>query len=247
MSVPVITPVITSLPNDGIGIPWSYNLVATNTPTSWAVSGLRNGLSVDTSTGLISGTPTAAGHLNCRAVATNGSGDSAPMDFVIIIPGTGAYDGPGVLVDVELSDMSVRTGIVLAAGKDQAAPILYGVTGNTIQLAVGFVRNGALVPCSIASLDLRLKEFEPDPRLLITTGDFDPIDTVNGPRYLMQVDLTSSMLLNVESNYEDDNETAYDALARITANFLVADIPSGDVGPKERSSQLFGVRLSRNL
>ena len=69
-------PVITSGTTAGgtVGIAFSYQITATNSPTSYGATGLPGGLSVNTSSGLISGTPTAAGTSTVTLSATNGSG-----------------------------------------------------------------------------------------------------------------------------------------------------------------------------
>jgi hypothetical protein len=69
-------PVITSstAANGTVGSAFSYQITATNTPTSFGATGLPAGLSVNTGTGMISGTPTAAGTSTVTLSATNGSG-----------------------------------------------------------------------------------------------------------------------------------------------------------------------------
>ena len=69
---PVITSATTA--NGTAGIAFSYQIVATSSPTSYGATGLPSGLSVNTSSGLISGTPTAAGTSTVTLSATNGSG-----------------------------------------------------------------------------------------------------------------------------------------------------------------------------
>jgi uncharacterized repeat protein (TIGR03803 family) len=69
-----------------IGSPFSYQIQATNSPTSYAASGLPPGLSVNTSTGLISGTPTTLGTYPVTISATNGGGTgSATLTINVIV------------------------------------------------------------------------------------------------------------------------------------------------------------------
>lgn len=70
------SPVITSAPTASgtQGVSFSYQISATNSPTSYAASGLPSGLTLDTGTGLISGTPAAAGNSTVTLSATNGAG-----------------------------------------------------------------------------------------------------------------------------------------------------------------------------
>ena len=56
---PVITSKATA--SGTVGIAFSYQITATNTPTSYSATGLPTGLTINSRTGLISGTPTAAG------------------------------------------------------------------------------------------------------------------------------------------------------------------------------------------
>ncbi len=70
------TPVITSAANatGTAGSPFSYQITATNNPTSFNATGLPPGLRVNTTSGLISGTPTTAGTSKIALSATNANG-----------------------------------------------------------------------------------------------------------------------------------------------------------------------------
>ena len=71
-AAPVITSARTA--SGTVGSAFSYQITATNTPTSYGATGLPAGLSVNSGTGLISGTPTAAGTSTVTLSATNGGG-----------------------------------------------------------------------------------------------------------------------------------------------------------------------------
>jgi hypothetical protein len=60
--------------NGTVGSAFSYQITATNSSTGYGATGLPTGLSVNTDTGLISGTPTAAGISTVALSATNGGG-----------------------------------------------------------------------------------------------------------------------------------------------------------------------------
>src|SRR5439155_1405260 len=83
---PVIQPPFTA--TGQVGVAFSYQITATNSPTSFNVTGLLPaGLSVNTSTGLISGTPTTAGTYSVTISATNAGGTgSATLTLTINNP-----------------------------------------------------------------------------------------------------------------------------------------------------------------
>ena len=60
--------------NGTVNTPFSYQVTAYNSPTSYRASGLPPGLSLNTTTGAISGTPTATGTSTATLSATNASG-----------------------------------------------------------------------------------------------------------------------------------------------------------------------------
>jgi hypothetical protein len=95
---------------------FTYTITATNSPTSYAASGLPIGLSVNTSTGVISGTANLAGTFNLTISAANasGSGPSVTLVLTVTAPPAGGGGGGGtpfpVAITGQPSSLSVAAG-----------------------------------------------------------------------------------------------------------------------------------------
>jgi hypothetical protein len=85
---PTITSPLTA--SGTVGAAFSYQIAASNNPTSFNATGLPAGLSVNTGTGLISGTPTASGSFSVALSATNSAGTGTATLALTIAPASGA-------------------------------------------------------------------------------------------------------------------------------------------------------------
>jgi len=88
LTVNPAAPVVTAgSPTGTYNTSFTYNIVASNSPTSYALSSgsFPPGLTLNTSTGEISGTPTSAGSFIANVTASNAGGTSAPaaLNFTI--------------------------------------------------------------------------------------------------------------------------------------------------------------------
>ena len=72
--MPTITSALTA--NGPVGVPFNYQITATNSPTSYTALGLPAGLAINGSSGLISGTPTTIGSIDVLIRAITAGGDA---------------------------------------------------------------------------------------------------------------------------------------------------------------------------
>jgi len=85
--VPVISSATTT--NGTVGVAFSYSITASGSPTSYGATGLPAGLSVNSSTGVISGTPNSAGTSLVNLTASNAGGAGTATLVLTINPGSG--------------------------------------------------------------------------------------------------------------------------------------------------------------
>ena len=88
VTVPNPVPVISSAATASgtVGQAFNYQIVASNSPTSYAVTGtLPANVTLNTANGLISGTPGNSGSFNVSVTASNSGGPSTPQSLTILI------------------------------------------------------------------------------------------------------------------------------------------------------------------
>lgn len=128
---PVISAAATAAGNTGAA--FSFSLSASNSPTSYAASDLPPGLSVNTASGLISGTPTTAGVFSVPFSATN-AGGSSNAQLTITIAGV-AVPAPPVFS----SSAAVRGVVGVPFSHTLTAsgsPFAFGATGLPAGLSI---------------------------------------------------------------------------------------------------------------
>jgi fibronectin type 3 domain-containing protein len=96
-----------------VGAAFSYQIVASGSPTSYNATGLPAGLSVNTSTGAITGTPTSAGTSTISLSAVNGNGTGTAT------------------LTLTVSSLAAPTGLSATGGNTTVALTWSTVTGAT--------------------------------------------------------------------------------------------------------------------
>ena len=81
---PVITSAATAAGRQGIAL--SYKIAATNFPRTFSATGLPSGLTLNATSGVISGTPSAAGNTTATLTATNGAGGGTKSLVFAVFP-----------------------------------------------------------------------------------------------------------------------------------------------------------------
>ena len=122
-SAPVAqVPVITSAgsANGTVGTPFTYTITASNNATFFGATGLPAGLSVNTTTGLISGSPATAGTSQATITATNSGGVGNTTLSFTIARGTPLITTPpvasAITVGQSLSNSNLSGGNASVAG-----------------------------------------------------------------------------------------------------------------------------------
>ena len=155
LAIPVVNSAAQASGNSGT--PFSFTVTATQSPTSFAASGLPPGLSINSSTGLISGTPTGVGTYNVTVTVSNSSGYSTSNLTIAIGPSSGTSYAPSPSSSSDrLLNLSCRADLsgssVLIAGF-----VISGTGQKTLLLrAVGPGLSAFGVPGVMAAPELQL-------------------------------------------------------------------------------------------
>lgn len=138
-----------------VGVSYSYQIVASDSPDSYAIAGtLPTGVSLDSTTGIISGTPTTAGSYSTTIMATNAAGTSDAVAFDLTIEkGIQSADLPDLNLDLGGSN------VALPATTDEGIEINYSSSNSSVAsisgniLSVGTVGSATITAVNTGDLN----------------------------------------------------------------------------------------------
>jgi hypothetical protein len=136
-------PVISSAAsaNAAVGAAFSYQIVASNSPTSYSATGLPRGLMINASNGMISGVPVAAGNSTVVLTARNSAG-SATKSIGLKI----------ALTPLTISDFTLPSGDRALPYAGHTFTAIGGVGGNSWSVIDGFLPLGMTLNASTGKL-----------------------------------------------------------------------------------------------
>ncbi len=140
---PAITSPLTA--TGKVGIPFTYTITAVNNPTSFGAINLPGGLSVVTSTGVISGTPATAGNSLVALSATSATGNdnqilalnisanASPVIATFAPQSASSFAGAAVAISLNATDSDTTTLQYTVDFGDKTTPATASFTQNTAQ------------------------------------------------------------------------------------------------------------------
>lgn len=131
-------------PSGSVGSTYGFQFTASgSTPLSWTVSSgaLPAGLNINSSSGLISGTPTGAETANFQVTASNSAGSSSPLSSSIVIL---APSGPPSITNTAPTAAAVNTAYSFQFTATGAIPITYSISAGAPPTGITITPTGLL-------------------------------------------------------------------------------------------------------
>jgi hypothetical protein len=254
MAAPIINP-NTSVLGFSSGQFVAYQCATTDGQTgTWSCANLPAGLSINSSTGLISGMPTTPGVYNTTIKITNANGTAT-------LPVTFGIDDAGFVTDVGIE---VNIDLISGAVSFPTSPDgkLHGKSGDYLPLLIGLQKSDVLLDLPVTGISFGLKEFESDARLILSDGAFTKLGSYERTRWRTLVYLDPDKLAGALSDYEasavvggsaattttDDSQmvTSFAAPCELQIELQQTD-PNLTPAIIQRSTQIFTMVLERAI
>lgn len=145
-AVPIPAVIITPSVNNAVkGNPYSAKLEAAgDTPITWTASGLPAGLTLNSSTGEISGTLTTAGTFTFSATATNAAGSDRRTFTLKVTETAGKVTIPSITTDENLGSYTAGDSVSITLTASGTTPITWTHSGGTLPAGLSLADTGVI-------------------------------------------------------------------------------------------------------
>lgn len=185
---------------------WSafgFTPLCANAPTSWSATTLPPGLSINTSTGLVSGVPTVPGVYPFYVSAFNGDGSSVAK-YVIAVSAGAPTNSPWLDVSFDVVSRQVTLSIGIAPGQasaiassaapsDVPAPLATVKLADDLMLNVTLVKNGTVLDLTATDVAFSVKDSDQN-RALASRDGWAKLGSGSGTSYLIHTLLAGNAI-----------------------------------------------------
>ena len=225
--------------------------IGSDAATSWSVRGtLPTGITLNTSTGAISGTPDRESEGSLwvvQLIATNASGSSTPVRIIFGVE-YAVVEPDGALHAV----IDLDTNAICFRGQDQETPdhrqIVHVCAGDAFPLTVTYARRKTVIDLPVTEIRVTVREEDTESGIsIVPSGDEVPVKEGDGDtaRYTIWLTLTDAMISNLIQDREKPQGSAVNLLAQIQTKHLV-DMGEEEPRPATRSSLSFWLVAHRD-
>lgn len=227
--------------------------VFSDSTCTWSATNLPSGLSINSSTALISGSVATPGTYVIGVRGTNATGAmAAPVYFTIGIDagdGSLAVSGSsdtGIDINIDV----VTRDVTLASSSSASTAALFLLKENdTAILNIRFKKSEVALDPDPTEINIAFKELETDLAILtgggaVTTA-WTKIGSGTAAVCRLPIVMTSDALAAALSNYEDDAGTQFDALCEIEWKQAITAV--GGITELVASTKTFKVTIARDL
>jgi hypothetical protein len=217
MAIPAITSTNPGYEQISSGVAYARTITASNTPTSYAASGLPSGLSINTSTGAITGSPSATSPTSTTVsvTASNGDGTSTAQSWLIVVlPSVVGVAAGGFTVPMNLDLQSrklwlpglgsAQPGGNPPGGDGTTLPLATWIENERFMLSLGVQSAGVLQEVNLNRIAVLWKPLGDEPAVELAPDQTDVAETGSGTtaRYELPIFLDPDLLSGILSDGE---------------------------------------------
>ena len=247
MSKPVLSK-ITSINGLVAGQSWAYQpAVASGGPAvAWAATGLPNGITINATTGKLSGSPDTPGPYNVTLKARdNANVWSDPLIFPVGVETVPSDDTGAIRINIDL-----QTGAVYSEANPANTPLSVRANDRLL-ISVGLVDGGKLQPINqLAILQLSMKVNDDEENIMLSDGLFTKVGDYDSTRYVIWADFKVADKPGLQAafdQFESPTGTGFLGVAQFAWIWYAVRAGFSTPQPADRHTGNFKIGVTREL